>query len=207
MIRNIVFDIGGVLIRFMPGEAMRKLAIPEEKIAPLLEASVYCKWWQELDRGFFEEEEVMRYMQEDAPEYAKDIAYFMMNGKREVVEAFEYSAGWLKGLQERGYHTYLLTNYPASYYDLHSKEKFTFMPYVNGQIVSSYVEMIKPDPNIYRTLLDTYDLKEEECVFIDDRKENVEAAKKLGFHGIRFESYEQAFRELEAIISGEAAHV
>ena len=122
MIKNIVFDIGGVLIRFMPGEAMRKLAIPEEKIAPLLKASVYCKWWQELDRGFFDEEEVMRYMQEDAPEYAKDIAYFMMNGKREVVEAFEYSAGWLKGLQERGYHTYLLTNYPASYYDLHSRE-------------------------------------------------------------------------------------
>ena len=88
MIKNIVFDIGGVLIRFMPGEAMRKLAIPEEKIAPLLKASVYCKWWQELDRGFFEEEEVMRYMQEDAPEYAKDIAYFMMNGKQEVVEAF-----------------------------------------------------------------------------------------------------------------------
>ena len=50
MIRNIVFDIGGVLIRFMPGEAMRKLAIPEEKIAPLLKASVYCKWWQELDQ-------------------------------------------------------------------------------------------------------------------------------------------------------------
>ena len=142
MIRNIVFDIGGVLIRFMPGEAMRKLAIPEEKIAPLLKASVYCKWWQELDRGFFEEEEVMKYMQEDAPEYAQD-----------VVEAFDYSAEWLKGLQERGYHTYLLTNYPASYYDLHSREKFTFMPYVNGQIVSAYVEIINPVNNIYRTLL------------------------------------------------------
>ena len=147
----------------------------------------------------------MRYMHEDAPENAKDIAYIMMNGKQEVVEAFEYSAGWRKGLQERGYHTYLQTNYPASNYDLHSKEKFTFMPYVNGQIVSSYVEMIKPDPNIYRTLLDPYDLQEAVCVSIEDRKENLEAAKKLGFHGIRFESYEQAFRELEAIISGEAA--
>ena len=51
MIKNIVFDIGGVLIRFMPGEAMRKIGIPEEKIAPLLKASVYCKWWQELDRN------------------------------------------------------------------------------------------------------------------------------------------------------------
>ena len=72
MIKNIVFDIGGVLIRFMPGETMRKIGIPEEKIAPLLKASIYCKWWQELDRGFFEEEEVMKYMQEDAPEYAQD---------------------------------------------------------------------------------------------------------------------------------------
>ena len=65
--------------------------------------------------------------------------------------------------------------------------------------------MIKPDPNIYRTLLDTYDLKEEECVFIDDRKENVEAAKKLGFHGIRFESYEQAAGDLEKLLA-EAMH-
>lgn len=201
MIKNVIFDIGGVLIRFMPAEAMRKLGIPEEKIEPLLKASIYCKWWQELDRGFFEEEEVLRYMQEDAPEYAQEIAYFMENGKHEVVESFAYAADWLKNLQERGYHTYLLTNYPASYFELHSKEKFTFMPYVDGKIVSSYVEMIKPDPNIYRTLLDTYDLEEEECVFIDDRKENVEAAKKLGLHGIRFESFEQASAQLEKILA------
>lgn len=75
MIKNIVFDIGGVLIRFMPGETMRKIGIPEEKIEPLLKASIYCKWWQELDRGFFEEEEVMKYMQEDAPEYAQDMRF------------------------------------------------------------------------------------------------------------------------------------
>ena len=46
MIKNIVFDIGGVLIRFMPGETMRKIGIPEEKIEPLLKASIYCKWWR-----------------------------------------------------------------------------------------------------------------------------------------------------------------
>ena len=154
-----------------------------------------------MDRGFFKEEELLRFMQEDSPEFSKELAWFMEIGKREVVESFDYSEGWLKGLKKRGYHNYLLTNYPDSFFEIHSRESFTFMPYVDGQIVSAVVELIKPDPNIYRILLKTYGLKAEECVFIDDRRENVETAKKLGFHGICFESFEQATAQLEELIS------
>ncbi len=201
MIKNIVFDIGGVLVDFMPEKLMRQAGMPENKLEAWMKASVRSKWWPEMDRGFFKEEELLRFMQEDSPEFSKELAWFMEIGKREVVESFDYSEGWLKGLKERGYHNYLLTNYPDSFFEIHSRESFTFMPYVDGQIVSAVVELIKPDPNIYRILLKTYGLKAEECVFIDDRRENVETAKKLGFHGICFESFEQATAQLEELIS------
>ena len=200
MIKNIVFDIGGVLVEFEPEKLMKRAGMPEEKLEDWMKASVRSKWWPEMDRGFFEEEELLRFMQEDSPEFSKELAWFMETGKREVVEPFDYSEGWLKSLKERGYHNYLLTNYPDSFFELHSRERFTFMPYVDGQIVSAVVELIKPDPNIYRVLLKTYGLKAEECVFIDDRRENVETAKKLGFHGICFESFEQATAQLEELL-------
>ena len=60
--------------------------------------------------------------------------------------------------------------------------------------------MVKPEPGIYRALLEDYDLKAEECVFLDDRAENIEAAKVLGIHGIVVESYKQAVKELNQIL-------
>lgn len=106
----------------------------------------------------------------------------------------------VKRTKERGYHLYLLSNYPVSYFDMHSRDKFTFMPYIDGQIVSGYVRKIKPDPDIYRLLLETYQLKPEECVFMDDRKENIAAASKLGFHTILFQDYAQVCKKLEAML-------
>ena len=58
------------------------------------------------------------------------------------------------------------------------------------------MKLVKPDREIYECLLKTYDLKAEECVFLDDRKENVEAARNIGMAGILFENYEQAWAEL-----------
>lgn len=200
MIKNIVFDIGNVLIEFHPAEAMRKVGIPEEKIEPLLRASVFNVWWQELDRGFLPEEEVQNYMIADHPELEKEMKLFFRESRPYLVEPYAYSEEWLKGLKERGYHLYLLSNYPVSYFDMHSRDKFTFMPYIDGQIVSGYVRKIKPDPDIYRLLLETYQLKPEECVFMDDRKENIAAASKLGFHTILFQDYTQVCKKLEAML-------
>ena len=79
-----------------------------------------------------------------------------------------------------------------------------FLPHMDGGVFSCYVQLIKPDPEIYRTLMDKYDLKAEECVFIDDREENVVAARELGMQAIRFENYAQARGELELLIEKQA---
>lgn len=200
MIKNVVFDIGNVLIGFKPAEAMRKIGIPEDKIEPLMKASVYTKWWEELDRGFLPEEEVHSYMMEEHPELAEEIRLFFQECPPLLVNCYDYAAGWLKSLKDRGLNVYLLSNYPVSYFELHSRECFDFMPYVDGKVVSAYVEKIKPDPDIYRILLDTYQLQAEETVFIDDRRENIAAAMRLGFWTIWFQDYPEACKKLEAIL-------
>lgn len=200
MIRNVVFDIGNVLVRFMPDVAMKQIGISEDRIDDVLRATVNSKWWTEMDRGFLPEEQLWQYMIEDAPQLEAEIRVFKEQGIDKVVRAFDYAADWMKGLKARGFHTYLLSNYPKDFFECHSAGFFPFMPYIDGKIVSAYVELIKPDPNIYRELLKTYGLKADECVFIDDRRENIEAARRLGFRGILFKSYEQATAEFEGFL-------
>lgn len=200
MIKNVVFDIGNVLIGFRPDEAMKMVGISEEKIEPLMKASVYTKWWTELDRGFLPEEEVHNYMIEEHPELADEIRLFFRECPPYLVNCYDYAEEWLKSLKERGLKVYLLSNYPVSYFELHSRSCFDFMTYVDGKIVSAYVEKIKPDPEIYRILLQTYGLKAEECIFVDDRRENVAAATKLGFETVWFREFSDASKKLEAIL-------
>ena len=200
MIKNIVFDIGNVLVEFRPEKVFAELGVSAEKIQGLANATVYSPLWPELDRGVMEEAAVFEKMKEATPEYAKEIDLFIEKGLGNIVSSFDYAADWLKGLQERGYKVYLLSNYPESFFEQHSKEKFTFLPYVDGKIVSAYVKLIKPDIRIYEELINTYGLQAEECVFLDDREENVEGAKKAGMKGIQFFSYEDAVNQLEEML-------
>lgn len=72
-----------------------------------------------------------------------------------------------------------------------------FLPLTDGAIFSYTVKQIKPDLEIYETLLNQYRLKPDECVFIDDRMENIEGAKKAGIHGICFETIGQVKEDLK----------
>lgn len=201
MIKNIIFDVGNVLVSFRPDDVMRDLGIPEEKIADMAAATYASKWWIEFDRGVMPEEEIIAHMKEDNPQYAKEIDLFFKKGTPYLVIPFDYSPGWLKGLQNRGYKTYLLSNYSDSMFGLHAKSTFNFMDCIDGKVVSGHVKMIKPDAEIYEYLLKKFSLEPEECVFIDDRPENVETAVKLGINGIVFTSEEQANAELEKLLS------
>ena len=111
MIKNIVFDIGNVLVRFQPDEAMREIGIEENKIAALAHATYENPVWVELDRGVIPENEIIDEMVKVAPQYEEDIRRFFKEGKAFVVKAFDYAADWIKELKSRGYKVYLLSNY------------------------------------------------------------------------------------------------
>lgn len=194
--KNIIFDIGNVLVHFRPQEAMLESGIPRERQEALAKATFESKWWQELDRGFIPEEMVVSHMIEEAPELGTEISHFFEKGIRGIVKTYPYTKKWLKELKQQGYRIYLLSNYPESFFRIHWEEEFDFTEDVDGKIVSYAVKKIKPDPAIYEVLLETYGLKPEDCIFLDDREENVVVAELLGIHGIHFTGYEEACRRL-----------
>ena len=110
----------------------------------------------------------------------------------------DYAIPLVQGLKKAGFRVYFLSNYSRKAYD-ECGESLIFMPYMDGGLVSFKVGMTKPDPKMYQMFLEEYALRAEECVFIDDTAENVEAARQIGFKGIVFTSYEELQTELEKL--------
>ena len=197
MIKNVIFDIGNVLVDFRWRDLMETLGIGKEEQV-IFEHSVFgSRWWKELDHGVMDEQEAVENIRRDNEKYLEAFN-LVWEHFDELVEPFDYALPWIEGLKSKGYQVYLLSNYPKTLFETHEeKGKFPFLSAVDGKIVSAFVKMVKPNADIYQCLLNTYQLKAEECVFIDDRPENIEGAKALGMQGIVFYNYEQACKELE----------
>lgn len=200
MIKNVVFDVGNVLVDFCWRELMEDLDFSEE-LQKIFEKTVFGNsLWNELDRGIIEENKVIEMMRAENSEYCKEFDMIWEN-RDKLVKPFDYALSIVDELKARGLKVYILSNYPKDLFAMHEKRgHFPYIDKLDGKVVSAFVKFIKPDREIYDYLLDTYGLKAEECVFIDDRKENVEAAEALGFKGIWFFNYEQMREELEKLI-------
>ncbi|MBQ7832762.1 MAG: HAD family phosphatase [Lachnospiraceae bacterium] len=199
MIKNIVFDVGMVLVDFKWRQVMADVGCTPEEIEVISAVMVNGPLWNELDRGVMEEEDVIAGMIAKLPGLEDKARAFWKNIHL-TIEAFPYAKDWVKGLQEEGYHTYLLTNYPRSLYKNTAEQCFTFLPYIDDVLVSSHEKMTKPDKEIYERLLEKFDLKAEETVFIDDRLANIEGAESVGITGIHFTDYEEVSAKLNKII-------
>lgn len=205
MIKNIVFDIGNVLASFRWKDLFADLGFTGDAFERIAAATVqHPTMWNEFDRSFMSDEEIIAKCIERAPEYEKEIRR-LFHTTELLVEEYEYSYGWIQELKERGYKVYLLSNYgKTSFEAARDKGRLSFLPLVDGGVISYEVKIVKPEPGIYEVLLERYGLKAEECVFLDDRAENVEAARKLGFHGIVVEGYEQSREEMKLLLDKKA---
>ena len=202
MIRNIVFDIGVVLTNFNWRNLFRSLGYTEEVAQRLGDATVESPDWPEYDRGVLTEEEVLERFVENDPEIEKEIREVVAD-LHEILLPAEYAIPWVKSLKERGYKVFYLSNFSVKI-KRECADALTFLPYMDGGIMSYEIHIMKPEPEIYRRFLKKYDLSADECVYIDDLKKNVEAGLKEGFHSILFESYEQAHEELERFLKARA---
>lgn len=200
MIRNIIFDIGNVLSDFRWREFLKDRGFDDGMIERIGKASVLTDTWYEFDKGVFSDEEVVELFIKNDPEI-EDELHRAFDDVEGMVRLKPETFGWIKSLKERGYKIYYLSNFSYKA-ETQCPESLSFMPLMDGGILSYKVKMTKPDPAIYRKLLSTYSLKAEECVFIDDTLKNVEAAQKLGIKGIHYISYEQAGQELEKCLLG-----
>lgn len=199
MIRNIIFDIGNVLSAFRWEGFLADKGFDKEMIDRIGNASVRTDAWYEFDKGVYSDEEVVELFVKNDPEIAAEIhkAFDYVEG---MVELYPYTMDWINGFKTDGYKVYYLSNFSYKA-ETQCPESLSFLPIMDGGILSYTVKMTKPDPKIYELLLSTYDLKAEECIFIDDTLRNVEAAEKLGIHGVRFTSQKEADAKVRKLIA------
>ena len=187
MIRNIVFDLGGVLVQWDPVHLYRKIFNDELKVQDFLNRICTYEWNLEQDRGRTIHEATIQKI-EEFPEYEKEIkAYYgrwdeMFDGI--IAENVRILKEYLANDE---YKVYALTNWSRETFPIALK-LFPFFGDFEGVVISGVEGVIKPNRTIYQTLLNRYDLVPEECVFIDDRKENVEAAIAMKIKGIHYHS-------------------
>ncbi|MDO4538691.1 MAG: HAD-IA family hydrolase, partial [Coriobacteriales bacterium] len=107
----------------------------------------------------------------------------------------DYAIPLVMSLKAAGYGVFYLSNYSEKAYN-ECGESLAFMPYMDGGLVSFRVGKTKPDPTMYLQFLAEFGLDAGDCVFVDDTPENVAAARKLGFNGVEFTSYDDLIVKL-----------
>lgn len=195
MIKAIIFDLGGVLVDWNPKYLYKKIFTDESEMKSFLETICTNDWNEEQDAGRTLQE-ATEVLIKEYPEQEENIkAYYgrweeMLNGPIEgTVEIF-------KQLKELGkYKIYALTNWSAETFPI-AKQKYDFLNWFDGVVVSGTEKIRKPDPAFFQILLDRYNLKPEEVLFIDDNFRNVKSALKMGIDSIHFISPEELHAEL-----------
>ena len=184
-ISTVIFDIGDVLVSAnIKDYLVADPEVPDEIVDELL------KLW------FIEKDEVDDTMDLDTyreivnkrmgVEFSKYIPKLFQYNV-DCVTAFDYTIPMIQDLKDKGYKVYYLSNWSAWTHDLLQEAgKFDFLEFMDGGVFSYDVGYMKPNEEIYKVLLNKYKINPEEAIFFDDREENIEAANKLGIHGIHF---------------------
>ncbi len=179
----VVFDIGNVLIRFAPGDFLERL-FPgdEEKQRHMLRVVYQGPQWKLLDRGTLTYEEAARQL---AAQYGGVYEEYMHAFEGWIELKTPLEEGWraAQRCKRAGKHIYILSNYPQKAYE-RLREKFAdLFEIFENDVVSCYLHQMKPEKEIYQTLIDACAVDPARTVFIDDRLENVQGAIKMGIHG------------------------
>ena len=184
MYKSIVFDLGGVMVDFDPKSYLVDLlcnAAMEEKVYELTFGS---EEWKLMDAGLISRFEGNKRMLERAQQEG---CSFEVQGVLDdwihILHVRHRMQELVRRMKNHGYCVYYLSNIPQDVLDLLRQRGV--LDRFDGGVSSCEVHINKPDPRIYQALLDKYHLKAEECVFIDDRPENVQTAFSMGFAGVQ----------------------
>lgn len=196
-ITAVVFDLGGVLVDWNPRHLYRKLFDDAAAMEDFLSRVCTPEWHGEADRGRSMAEGIALLCRQ-YPDMAPLIQAYDARWPEMFNGAIEGTVAIVNELKAAGCPLYALSNFPAEKFDEFEKV-FDFIDAFDGILVSGREKLVKPDPRIYRLLLDRFGLRAEETVFVDDMPVNVEAARGIGLHAIRFQSPEQLRGDLHRL--------
>ncbi len=197
MIKNIVFDMGNVLICYDPEKTLRKYTDNEVDIKQILDKFYKSELYRDTDRGLKTHAEVIDIISPEISDSAVKLLrklYVEENFGRTNMPAAQGMYELISELNSNGYGTYLLSNAGYDFYD-YSK----YIPAISilkGGVVSCDIHILKPERGIYLSLLKKYSLKADECLFIDDLEENAEGARRCGMDAICYSSFKDGVDSL-----------
>ncbi len=193
----VVFDLGGVLIDWNPRHLYRKLFADDAAMEEFLSTVCTQAWNERQDAGrtFAEATALLR---EQHPHHAELIEAYGARFDEMMKGPIEGSVAILEKLHRRGVPLYALSNWSRETFPL-AERRFEFLRRFRGVVISGHEGVIKPDPRIFRILLERHRIAPEGAVYIDDNPRNAEAARALGIHGIHFTHPDKLRRELEGL--------
>jgi 2-haloacid dehalogenase len=204
---TVIFDLGGVLIDWNPRHLYRKLFPGDEAAMEYFLAHVCNDAWnvqQDAGRPFAE---AIVLLKKEHPGKADLIDAYWDRWIEMLAGPIHDTVDILAALRERHVPLYALTNWSAETWSI-ARPLFPFLDWFDGIVVSGQELMAKPDPRIFRLLLDRFGLRPEAAVYIDDSRRNVEAAAALGLHAIHFAGAQHLADELVglSLLPAEAVH-
>ena len=184
MIKNIVFDIGNVLLSYQPKKYLETKYQDEKITQRIMEELFSSPYWLRLDEGTMTQKEVLELLQAKYPKDQKIFAQ-VFEDLDELLPRIESSFVFVKEMKSSGYHLYLLSNLHLKVWE-HLSRQQDFQTLFDGYVISSQEKLMKPHQEIYQCLLERYHLNAEETLFLDDVQANIDGAKKVGINGIIF---------------------
>ena len=184
MYKNIIFDLGGVMVDFDPKTYLVDRFCNAEIEEQVSQLTFESEEWKLLDAGLITRSEANLRMLARAKEYGRAFeVQGVLDDWMHILRPRRRMQALVEQLKQHGYCVYYLSNIPEDVLALLMERDFKGL--FDGGAASCEVKINKPDPRIYQALLNKYQLKAGESIFIDDRLENVQAAFRLGFAGIQ----------------------
>ncbi|MBR1567088.1 MAG: HAD family phosphatase [Oscillospiraceae bacterium] len=197
MIKNIVFDMGNVIIRFDRDAFIDRFGVSREDRQTLLREVFLSPEWVMMDRGTLTEEDCYAIVSPRLPEHLRDIAWKLITFWDRPILEIEGIYPLIEELKGKGYGIYLLSN--ASCRQPEYWQRVPAARFFDGTLISYSVKLVKPMPEIYEKFFEKFSLKREECFFIDDSPANIEASLYVGMPGAVFHNdIRRLRRELRA---------
>jgi 2-haloacid dehalogenase len=190
----VLFDLGGVLIDWNPRHLYRRIFADEAAMEQFLATVCTQTWNEEQDAGrpFHEAVELLVARH---PQHAQEIRAYDLRWGEMMRDAIEESVAILGELRVRGVPLFALTNWSAAKFPL-ARDRFAFLAWFDGILVSGEEKLKKPDPRIFRLAVQRFGLDPSRTLYVDDAEKNIAAAARLGFKTHRFVEAEALRRRL-----------
>lgn len=189
MTKNVIFDIGAVLVDWSPHYLYSKLLPDEAAILEFLEEVGFAEWNRALDAGGLWGDAVIE-LSGRFPHRRELIEAAHLRWHEMLPRAIDGTVGIFERLVKQETPLYAITNYSSEKW-IETVERFAFLRHFRDVVVSGDERLLKPDPAIFHLCLQRNRLSADDCIFIDDLPRNVEAAQAIGIHAILFEGPEK----------------